>query len=242
MKKKQIFTLMLAMILLCVFSVAGTLAFLAEKLDGKDAVKNTFVAAGGGKIIEEDDDPDDDPDDDETPFALDESAIKYVEAEAKYSLDTEATRVTQNTYDKIVPKMAVPKDPAVTVNLVAGVDAYVFVKVIDTTEGNLTYELTENWTEIDVAGDDKVYVYMNAVQHGTEGVELNKVLILKADDKGNAVTAAETLKDVNAETAEDMELGEVTFEAYVCQAGGFDDAAAAFTSCFTTTTPPATEG
>ena len=236
MKKKQIFTLMLAMILLCVFSVAGTLAFLSAELSGNDAVKNTFVAAGGGKIIEEDKDPDDQ----EKPFMLNESKVKYETATAKYSLDATADRVTENTYDKIVPGMKVPKDPAVTVDLVKDVDAYVFVKVIDTTEGNLTYELTSDWTEIEVAGDDKVYVYKNAVQTGAEGVDLNQVVILKADD-GNAVTAAANLTDMDAE-AEGMQLGEVTFEAYVCQAGGFENAAEAFTSCFTTTTPPATDG
>ena len=240
---------MLALILVCSISVAGTLAFLTASQNGNKTVVNTFLAAGGGEII------------DSTPtttvpeipgvelqngFFLVESKAEYVNA--NYILDTDS-KVIANTYDKVVPDMLIPKDPTLTVDLATGVDAYIFVKVIDKTfvdenAKNFTYEVTGDWTAISVAGLDaseKVYVYKNAITTGVENTDLNAVPILVEKTENTVkyqVKTASALVDTANET-DGVQLGEGTlkFEAYACQAGGFTDAADAFTQCFVTTTP-----
>lgn len=255
MKNKKLLMTMLALILVCSISVAGTLAFLTASQNGEKTVVNTFLAAGDGNII----DPTPIPDAPENPdvpelqdgFFLVESEATY--ADAKYTVD-ENSKVIANTYDKVVPGMLIPKDPALTVDLATGIDAYIFVKVIDTTyvdknTKNFTYDIaTSYWTEISVDGlseSEKVYVYKNAITTGKEGTDLNEVPILtektKTDTTGTVkyqLQTADTLVDTDGKT-EGVQLGEgkLKFEAYACQAGGFTSAADAFKQCFMTTTP-----
>lgn len=243
MNKKKIFLTVLALILVCCISVAGTLAYMIASQSNDKAVVNTFVAAGGGKIIDDttpeapvvpnpNDDPDDDSDDTielNNGFFLVESTAVY--ASANYTLD-QSNKVIANTYDKVVPSMEILKDPKLTVNLVDGVDAYIFVKVVNSTGNNLTYGIDSgNWTVLDATNYPGVYVYKGAIQTGTTDVELNAVGILTE----NKVTAAASLTDADA-VNEGMQLGELKFEAYACQAGGFANAAAAYAACFDTTT------
>lgn len=246
MKKKQILLIALALILVCSISVMGTLAFLTAKQDGQKAVVNTFVAAGGGNIIDEDTDkpgpviPGDDEEDDiqlQDGFYLVETKANY--ADAKYTLSTVANDfVLTNTYDKVVPSMSIPKNPKLTVDLAADIDAYVFVKVTDTTAKNLVYTVANGWSKLTIEGlaaNETVYVYTvdgSSILTGTDAVDLDSVSILA----GDTVTAAAALTDADtSDEAEGMQLGELTFEAYACQAGGFDDAEDAFTDCFVST-------
>jgi len=72
MNKKKVFLAVLALILVCSLSVAGTLALLTASQSGNQAVINTFVAAGDGEIIDPDGPtgpvvPNPDPDDDVVP-------------------------------------------------------------------------------------------------------------------------------------------------------------------------------
>lgn len=234
MKKKQIFVIALVLILLCSISVMGTLAFLTAQQDGQKAVVNTFVAAGGGNIIEDDDDdptaptiPGEPPIELQNGFYLVESKAKY--EKPNYVLETDK-KVLTNLYNKVVPSMSIPKDPKLTVNLVEEIDAYIFVKITDTTAGNLTYTPAAGWMELTVSGlgaNEKLYLYNNTIITGVAAVDLNAVSILN----GDKVTAAANLTDADTST-EGMQLGALEFEAYVCQAGGFADAAEAFTKCF----------
>lgn len=214
--KKKILLAMLAVVLIVAMSVAGTLAFLSQKTDAP--LKNTFVAAGGGKIIDETG-PEDPTDPDVKGFFLVEHKVEYVNN--NYSAVTPEKFVKENTYDKVAPKMELFKDPMVTVNIEKEAEVYIFVKVTSTMNDALSYELTADWTSI----GGGVYVYKNAVQTGGDGVELNKVQILK--DNKVVVADVTTFGELT-----DGALGELQFCAYICQAQGFDTASAAWTACF----------
>ena len=218
MKKKQILIVALAVLLLCTLSVAGTLAFLTASKSGNDAVVNTFVAAGGGVLIVDNN------------FVLNESKATY--ENYNYTLDT-SDKVTTNDYSNVSPEMVIPKDPKVTVDLSEGIDAYIFVKIIDEADPNLTYTVDSVWSPI--ANKDGLYLYNGTATTGSSNVDLNAVSILDDDQ----VTAAESFTDKN-DTEDDVQLGSLTFEAYVCQAGGFTDAAAAFDACFPAPSTPTT--
>lgn len=227
MKKKQILTLALAVILLCTLSVAGTFAFLTAQ---RDAVTNTFIAAGGGDIIQGGSGSTANNEN----FKLDEAPFTFTAATSTYGLDTTAARVKTQTYDKVVPNMVIPKDPKLTVNLVADVSAYVFVKVIDTTvyganneKSNLSYTIDSSiWTPLE--GYTGVYVYNNGnAVVGQSDVEISEKSILT----GDKVTAATAFGDIDASTT-GMQLGSLSFEAYVCQSVGFNNAADAYGQCF----------
>lgn len=218
MNKKKAILSICAVVLVCVISVMGTMSYLTAKQDGDKAVVNTFVAVQS--II------------DDKPTSVD--AFKLVESEATmsdgaYVLGTD--EVTSNTYDKAVPNMVIPKDPKLSVNVATGVSVYVFVKVTDTTGSNLAEKsLTSDWTQVTISGlsaNETVYVYKNAAVVGADGMDLNSVAILA----NNQVKTALDFTDVDTATS-GLQLGELKFEAYVCQSTGFDSAAAAFTACF----------
>ena len=62
------------------------------------------------------------------------------------------TETTGENYN-IIPGTTQKKDPKVTVD--NSVDAYVYVKVTDKTDGLVTYEIAEGWTKLE--GYDDVY-------------------------------------------------------------------------------------
>lgn len=214
--KKKILLAMLAVVLIVAMSVAGTLAFLSQKTDAP--LKNTFVAAGGGKIIDETG-PVDPTDPNVKGFFLVEHKVEYVDN--NYSAVTPEEFVKENTYDKVAPNMELFKDPMVTVNIENEAEVYIFVKVTSTMNSALSYVLTDDWTSI----SDGVYVYKNAVQTGVDGVELDKIQILK--DNKVVVADVSTFGELT-----DGALGELQFCAYICQAQGFDSASAAWAACF----------
>lgn len=216
--KKKILLAMLAVILIVAMSVAGTLAYLQAKTE--TPVKNTFVAAGGGKIID-DTGPVDPTDPTVKGLFLVESKVEY--KDNNYSAVDPQEYVKENKYEKVAPKMDLFKDPMLTVNIEGEAEVYIFVQVTSTMNDALSFELTDDWTA--VTGYDGVYVYKNAVQTGDDSVELDYVPILK----DNKVVVADV---TTFGTLTDGALGDLSFCAYVCQAGGFADAAAAWAGCF----------
>lgn len=225
-KRKKNLIVIMALVLVCAVSVVGTLAYLTQKAD---PVTNTFVAAGGGVIIDPDPDPDPDTGEDVNPnFYLLETPATY--ADGKYTLNTGAQLVLNNLYDKVVPNMTIPKDPKLTLNVATGADVYLYVKVTDTTANNLTCNLSADWTQVNgltLQANETVYCYKNDVLTGIDGKELDAVGILANDQ----VAAAAALSDTDMGT-DGMQLGQLKFEAYLCQAGGFSSAAEAYTACF----------
>lgn len=230
MSKRKTLTAICAAVLVCAMSVAGTLAYLTDKQDDTKAVKNTFTAVEG--LIDPDGpaSPDSKVPDDKglnKGFYLVETAVKL--ENGVYKLDeTESKYVLENTYDKVVPNMEIPKDPKLTVDLNDGVSAYVFVKVEDKTGGKIIYTAdSANWTEVSgvsgLNGNAKLYVYKNAPVAGTADTEVKGVSILN----GDKVTAAADLTG-----GFEGDSNTLTFSAYVCQSASFADAKTAFETCF----------
>lgn len=275
MKKPAI--AVLAVVLVLAVSVMGTLAYLTSSQSGTNkAVTNTFIAAGGGHLIDPDapdptepkpgetepdvpvepDDPDGPVDPDKPVFGdedgqlnkgfyLLETKVEY--KDNNYVLSEHNYKTLKGNYDKVAPQMELPKDPTLTVNLADGASAYVFVKVINTTQGNLyspgsepkAIEVTSDWYEVTdtetitlgLGAGEKLYCYKNAALTGIEdkGNDIDAVPILKE----NKVIVVDETKWKDTETGKDgFQLGELKFEAYICQAQGFGSPAEAFAECF----------
>ena len=125
------------------------------------------------------------------------------------------TETTGGQYN-IIPGTTQEKDPKVTVD--NSVDAYVYVKVTDKTEGLVTYEIAEGWTKLEGYDD----VYYREVSASEDAQEFSVL-------KDNKVTYSAALK--NSDMLENGELRdgiELTFKAYAIQKEPFADAAAAY--------------
>lgn len=232
MNKKKFLLAILALMLVCSLSVAGTLAYLTASQNGAQTVVNTFVAAGGGELISGTTTESAPVEGLQDGFFLVETAVEYTNG--AYAFVNAGNKVITNTYDKVVPNMTIPKDPELTVDVADGADVYIFVKIIDTTAGNLTYTRDTVWKEV-TGLPEGVYVYNNEIVTGGTGVELDDIAVL-ANEQVVAINAGSENKqftDVDSQTA-GLQLGELKFEAYVCQAGGFADAVVAYNTCFGT--------
>ena len=208
--KKRLAAILAVLIILAITAV-GALAYMTASQKGDKAVVNTFMAAGGGNLT--------DPDAPDPGFGLDVNKGFYlVESKAKYDggqYSLEAAKTLTNQYDKVVPSMEIPKDPKITVDLADGAEVYIFVKVTDTTNSKFTYAINSEWTKIE--GTDNVYCYKNDIV----STDLTEVSILEGD-KIEAIDFTGRISD----------LGTLTFEAYMCQAGGFQNAAEAWKAAF----------
>lgn len=131
----------LAMVLVCIVSIVGTVAYLTSE---SETVTNTFTV-GNVKIT------------------LDEANVDE-------NGDIEdATRVTENSY-KLIPGETYTKDPTVHVDA-ASEDCWLFVKVeneIATIEASATVaeQMAANWTL--VAGTENIYAYNTTVKGGDD--------------------------------------------------------------------------
>ena len=213
-KTKKIVAVVLAMVLVSACSILGTLAYLKKTTD---AVTNTFTAVSG--IVTPTDDPNPANPDDNSGFYLYESNVDLDDGEYEFDDDY----VFSNTYDKVVPGMVIPKNPTITANISEDVGAFVFVEVVDTTNGALTYSLTSDWTKLDgIVGPNggDVYSYGTTAIIGTDAVEIEEAGVIDGDQ----VIAGDDLSNLSADT--------LSFKAFVCQSNGFDTAADAFTACF----------
>ena len=212
MNKKKILTAALALILVVAMTVAGTLAVLKETAPAELA--NTFVAAGGGDII---------PDPLSDNFKLQEHTYTWNADTAAYTAG--ALQTTGVAYDGAAPGMDIPKDPMVSVNVVNGASAYIFVKIVDTAP--LIDWAIDNSSWMAVTGYEGVFVYKNIVAGTDADWELNQVNVLK-----NNIVSVKDATFPAADAEGKVDLGAITFTAYACQAQGFTDAAAAWAGCF----------
>lgn len=132
----------LAMVLVCIVSVVGTVAYLTSK---SAVVTNTFTV---GNVT----------------ITLDEADVD----EAGEVIEN-ADRVTENTY-KLIPGETYTKDP--TVHVAAGSESsWLFVKVengIEAIEASETVaeQMAADWTL--VAGTENIYAYKTTVQGGDD--------------------------------------------------------------------------
>lgn len=205
MNKKRILLTVLAMVLVCVLSVAGTMALLTEKTA---AVTNTFVASTS----------------DPKKF-VDNFAIKEykVEADAAGNYDYVTTgegenkakvEVEKNTYT-VVPGVTLPKDAFVKLTRTNTTPAYLFIEVDNKLSGEFTMAVdTTKWGKLDgVTGNNggDIYVLGTAAAPTVLGVVTGGEYHIIAD---NRVTVASNAQLQITKDSNDT----IKFYAYICQA------------------------
>lgn len=224
MKKKMLLTI-LAMVLVCVLSVTGTLAYLTFTTP---EVKNTFTA---GDVVPENgfslDEPD--PDDDDIP---------------------EDTTIVNNQnngkdYTNVLPGTTLPKKANLKITKL-GAKAYLFVEVLDNlptdTAGNksITWTVAEGWQVLkngsaDVNGphNGKVYVYYKDTADTTTSLpksDAEQTVAIIGGEDGKELTVTGTY----AGSTDAANPDSLSFYGYLCQAAGFTGAADAWANCFAT--------
>lgn len=128
------------------------------------------------------------------------------------------TKVQAADYEDVIPGSDLPKDPTVTVEDLTA-NAYVFVKIVDNTTEALTYTVDPVWTKLNVTVAEGESIYAAPMLTGsTEGA-----------DWSSSILAGDT---VSVAADAEGDLGTLSFLAYICQAQGFADAAAAWNACF----------
>lgn len=211
--KKKTLTIAIALVLVVALAVGATYAYLTATTK---VVTNTFTA---GKTI-------DDPDKN---FLLKEHLAKYDATKGTYTVDTKADPVESNMYDKLAPMMTAAKDPFISFNgKQIETPSYLFVEVVDKTNGAIKWNESGSWVKLNVTGPNGgvVYAYTadktnGAVLQGTH----DDIYILQ----DNKITAASDFDTIANADGANLTL---KFYGYLCQATGFDNAAAAFTACF----------
>jgi hypothetical protein len=207
MKKKKMLLAIVAMLLVCTMSVAGTLAYLTQQANDGQAVKNTFIAAGGGSLIDNGTDGED-----TNGFYLKESLAKLDETTGVYTLDTTIKIPNDdyvgNTYN-VLPGVTLPKDPTVTIIGKTSAPAYLYVEVVSTLGDAFEYEIDDaNWKEVNGAtapNGGKVYAYsvngeVSPVTDKTEalttGISIlkdDKITVKDSDDLGITKDSTDTM-------------------------------------------------
>lgn len=197
--KKKTLTIAIALVLVVALAVGATWALLTHTTD---TVTNTFVV---GKLI-----------DANTTFSLKEHAIDTQDVTGRYVLktgDAEGDYATGgNTYGAVVPGVNIPKDPTVKVEKLAG-DAYLYVVVDDQLGTGLSYNVADKWTKLADSGTKALYVY-----NGGEKLTANST-VSQGVLANNEIAVGETVADGSTT---------LSFNAYLVQAVGTGDAAAAW--------------
>ena len=91
------------------------------------------------------------------------------------------TETVGNTY-VLIPGLNIPKDPYITVTDKSEIDAYLFVEVVDNTNGAIRWRIAEGWTLLDgVVGkhNGSVYVYTTPLD---ENYKSTPIQILNKDE------------------------------------------------------------
>lgn len=202
--KKKTLTIAIALVLVVALAVGATYAYLTAKTD---EVKNTFAV---GKILDNDNN-----------LTLNEHPLSNANAtDGKYALNMGADPVTSVTYGAVMPGVDLPKDPTVTIkaNALKG-DAYLFVVVDDQLANELTFDVNSSWKQIGSSADGKKAL-LTLVANG------GKLTAGNSTDLAWHILANDTVKVADKITSTD--LGTLTFNAYLVQAGGFNSAADAW--------------
>jgi len=218
MNKKKVLLSVLALILVCALSVAGTLAVL-NKTTG--TLTNTFIASAT-------------PDNFVNDLYLKEHTVTP-DNKGGYTKDDATGTAGENefvgnTY-KTVPGVEVPKHAYVELRRENETPAYLYIEVVATDMDDYNYTIDSRWVNLPNATGahgGAVYVLGTAVDAPTV---IGKVEIAAQYDilTGNKVTAKETLNKAQ---------GTLTFYAYIAQATvavegvNTNDATAVYNACF----------
>ena len=201
--KKKTLTIAIALVLVVALAVGATWAYLTQTTG---PVVNTFTV---GKVL-----------DNAGNFTLNEHPIKNPNAtNGVYHLDTGADPVTSVTYGAVMPGVDLPKDPTVTIKANAlKADAYLFVVVDNQMASELTYNLKNVWKPLGTSADGKKTL-LTLDANGGKLIAGNTGDLTWEVLDNNIVEVADKITSTN--------LGTLTFNAYLVQAGDFASAAAA---------------
>lgn len=201
--KKKTLTIVIALVLVVALAVGATWAYLTAQTG---PVTNTFVA---GKLF------------DQGGIKLQEKAVTQ-KADGTYEIAADAAWQDTGIEYVVQPGVDLPKQPAVHVTGLTA-KAYLFVGVKGETMDGFSWSVDADiWSPL----------MKDNAQVEKDGY---KIWVLKADvanDSYNILTDNKVTvgKDLNPDTL--APANNITFQAYICQAAGFDTPLAAFTECF----------
>lgn len=202
--KKKTLTIAIALVLVVALAVGATWAYLTSTTN---TITNTFVA---GKLFDQG-----------GGIKLQEKAVTQ-NTDGTYVIAADAAWQDTGIEYVVQPGVDLPKQPAVKVTDLTA-KAYLFVGVKGETMDGFTWSVdTDKWSplmngETQVEKDGyKIWVLKTDVANGSYDILT-----------GNKVTVG---KDLDPATLTDA--NDITFQAYICQAAGFDTALAAFNECF----------
>ena len=133
-------------------------------------------------------------------------AVRQPDGSYKLNTNLLPTEEKQGNSYELLPGLDVPKDPFVTVVNKTPIGAYLYIEVIDTTNGAITYEIdADKWTKLSITGRE-IYVYEDGTILTNKNCPTEAILILK----DNKVTVSQTLLTKNTEAADIL-----TFSAYL---------------------------
>lgn len=209
MNKKKVLLTVLAMVLVCVMSVMGTLAYLAESTT---PVTNTFVASGG-----EDDFVD---------------TIEIKELTVTPNPDgtyTETNKEGDGNDYNVLPGITLPKHAFVRVERTSTAPAYLFIEVVGELNEVYDWAVDSTWTKLNVTGKNNGTVYVYGDANGTVLNAVENTYDILEDDQ---ITVSPNASATQLGTTETT----LTFYAYLAQAttGSSNDPATVYTACFLT--------
>lgn len=203
--KKKTLTIAIALVLVVALAVGATWAYLTSTTN---TITNTFVAGklfdqGGGIKLQE--------------------RVVTQKTDGTYVIEEDAAWQDKGIEYVVQPGVDLPKQPAVKVDRLTA-KAYLFVGVKgDKITGKFDWNVdTAIWSPL-MNGNTQVTKDGYTIWVLTGDVKDGSYDILT----GNKVTVG---KDLNPDTL--TAANNIEFKAYICQAAGFADAAAAFTECF----------
>lgn len=203
--KKKTLTIAIALVLVVALAVGATWAYLTSTTN---TITNTFVA---GKLFDQG-----------GSIKLQEKAVTK-NADGTYVIAADAAWQDKGIEYVVQPGVDLPKQPAVKVDGLTA-KAYLFVGVKgEKINGKFDWNVdTAVWSPL-MNGETQVTKDGYKIWVLTGDVANNSYDILT----GNKVTVGKTL-DPDTLTA----ANNITFQAYICQAAGFENAADAFAQCF----------
>lgn len=202
--KKKTLTIAIALVLVVALAVGATWAYLTSTTD---TITNTFVA---GKLF------------DNGGIKLQEKEVTE-KTDGTYEIKADAAWKDEGYQYTVQPGVDLPKQPAVKVDGLTA-KAYLFVGVKgDKITGKFDWNVdTAIWSPL-MNGDTQVtkdgytiWVLKADVTDGSYDILANDKVTVGKDLDPDTLTAANN----------------ITFQAYICQAAGFENAADAFNECF----------
>lgn len=157
-------------------------------------------------------------------LAVGGGTLAYLQSESEnvvnefntFRVNVSLAETTGSAYN-IVPGTEQAKDPTVSVDNTT--DAYVYVKVTDSTEGLIGYSIADSWQELE-GYDGVYYMYVAADAADKSFAVLKDNKVVYGADIGNSA-----MLDSEGNLKEGIEL---TFKAYAIQADAFGSAAEAY--------------